>query len=236
MAETSQLGLPLLQPAQAQKHVTVNEAFARLDGLVQLRLQSRSVTLPPEAAAEGAVWAVADGAAGDWAGQGGRLAVSVNGGWVFADPLRGWRGWVVDENCEVLHDGDAWRAGVVALSPSNAAMAFRVVEFDHEIAAGAQSQTGDVIPHGTLVFAVTARVVEPITGTASTWSLGNPGAEDRFGSGLGLGAGSFARGLLGSPMAFYSDTALVLTAAGGVFAGGLVRLALHLYEPGIPDL
>jgi hypothetical protein len=115
-------------------------------------------------------------------------------------------------------------------------MAFRVVEFEHEITAGAQSLTGEVIPQGTLLFAVTARVIEAITGSAAAWSLGNPGAEDRFGSGLGLGAGSFVRGLLGSPMAYYSDTALVLTAAGGVFAGGRVRFALHLYEPGIPDL
>ena len=33
---TARLGLPLLQPAQAQKHVTVNEALMRLDGLVNL--------------------------------------------------------------------------------------------------------------------------------------------------------------------------------------------------------
>ena len=31
--EPMRLQLPLLQPAQAQKHVTVNEALMRLDGL-----------------------------------------------------------------------------------------------------------------------------------------------------------------------------------------------------------
>ena len=36
MSETSQLKLPLLQTAQAQKHVTVNEALALLDQLVQM--------------------------------------------------------------------------------------------------------------------------------------------------------------------------------------------------------
>ena len=30
---TARLGLPLLQPAQAQKHVTVNDALVRLDGV-----------------------------------------------------------------------------------------------------------------------------------------------------------------------------------------------------------
>ena len=38
MNETTQLKLPLLQPAQAQKHVTVNEALALLDQLALLDL------------------------------------------------------------------------------------------------------------------------------------------------------------------------------------------------------
>ena len=38
--DTAKLGLPLLAPAQAQKHVTVNEALMRLDGMVDLVLQS----------------------------------------------------------------------------------------------------------------------------------------------------------------------------------------------------
>ena len=50
MSETTQLGLPLLQPAQAQKHVTVNEALVRLDGLTQLVLASATVTAPPVSA------------------------------------------------------------------------------------------------------------------------------------------------------------------------------------------
>ena len=35
MASTAQLALPLVAPAQAQKHVTVNEALARLDAAAQ---------------------------------------------------------------------------------------------------------------------------------------------------------------------------------------------------------
>ena len=35
MTDTANLLLPLLQAAQAQKHVTVNEALLRLDALVQ---------------------------------------------------------------------------------------------------------------------------------------------------------------------------------------------------------
>ena len=46
--ETARLQMSLLQPAQAQKHVTVNEALMRLDGLVNMVLQSTSVAIPPE--------------------------------------------------------------------------------------------------------------------------------------------------------------------------------------------
>ena len=53
MTSTTLLGLPLVQAAQAQKHVTVNEALARLDGLVLLTLQSQSVATPPFVATEG---------------------------------------------------------------------------------------------------------------------------------------------------------------------------------------
>ena len=41
------LSLPYLAPAQAQKHVTHNEALGLLDAVVQLAVQSRSQTEPP---------------------------------------------------------------------------------------------------------------------------------------------------------------------------------------------
>ena len=40
MVKTANLELPLVQAAQAQKHVTVNEALALLDAAAQLRLAS----------------------------------------------------------------------------------------------------------------------------------------------------------------------------------------------------
>ena len=43
---TPRLGLPLLAAAQAQKHVTHNEALTVLDVLAQIAVKSRSLTLP----------------------------------------------------------------------------------------------------------------------------------------------------------------------------------------------
>src|SRR5690606_41226049 len=89
MSNTTQLGLPLLQPAQAQKHVTVNAALARLDGLVNMTIVSRSVAIPPAAVVDGAVYGVPPGAVNDWAGRDGQIAIGTNGGWDRARPRRG---------------------------------------------------------------------------------------------------------------------------------------------------
>lgn len=236
MTNTTQLGLPLVQASQAQKHVTVNEALARLDGLVALTIQSQSVATPPPVASDGTAYAVPVGAVNEWAGQGGKLAVARNGGWDFASPNRGWRSFILDEGMQAIHDGANWRSGMATLSSKNAGMSLRVVQADHVIGAGSTSITANLIPTNAVVVGVTARVVADLTGTLASWQLGNPGAVGRYGSGLGLAANSFARGILAQPTAFYAATPLQLDATGGSFAGGIVRIAVHYLELSLPDL
>ena len=234
MADTSQLNLPLLSPSQAQKHVTVNEALVRLDGLTQLVLASRSVTLPPTMVADGVSYAVPPGAVNAWAGREGTVATGANGGWVFVTPKRGWRAFLADESVTAVWDGVAWQAGVLALSAHGAGTVLRVDEFDHAIGAGATSVTEGQIGAGRMVLAVTARVLAAVTGTLTGWQLGTAGAADRFGSGLGLGAGAYARGMLSAPMTYWGAEPLVLTAQGGDFAGGTVRFAVHSLDLLLP--
>jgi hypothetical protein len=93
MTDTANLGLPLVQPAQAQKHVTVNEALARIDGLAQLTLVSVSETVPPVSPAEGTAYGVPAGAVNAWAGQAGHVAVVIGGGWVFVPARTGGGRW-----------------------------------------------------------------------------------------------------------------------------------------------
>ena len=234
MTETARLKLPLVQAAQAQKHVTVNEAFLRVDALAQAVIASRSVSVPPPLAADGALYAVAAGASSAWAGQEGRLALWLNGGWAFLDPAAGWRAWITDEGVAALHDGTEWATSAVAASPGGAAFGVRVIEIDHAVSTGATSTTLPVVPQGAVVFGVTGRVLSDLGGTATGFALGVDGATDRYGSGIGTGAGAWFRGVTGTPVAYYEDTALLFTAEGGDFGGGMVRLAVHVAELGLP--
>ncbi len=236
MDNTTKLGLPLVAAAQAQKHVTVNEALARLDAAFQLSVKSAETTTPPTLAEEGDAYLVPPASVNDWAGQDGALAFSLNGGWEFLPPVPGWQVWVEDQGQRLTFDGSDWIGSVLASTIHGAAFRAEVVETDFTLAGGgAEEQTGFVIPANTSVFAVTGRVLTAFTGTLTDWSLGVDSSETRYGSGLGLGAGSWLRGLTGQPVTYYSATQLKLTANGGDFAGGAVRLAVHLMRFDLPS-
>ncbi len=88
--ETVHLKIPYLAAAQAQKHVTHNEALRMLDTLVQLSVIDASLTAPPGSPAEGDRYIVAATATGAWAGEEDNVAVYVDGGWQFLTPDVGW--------------------------------------------------------------------------------------------------------------------------------------------------
>lgn len=234
MSNTANIALPLLQPAQAQKHVTVNEALAILDGVACLTLKSATQSAPPVNLVDGETYFVAAGGTGGWSGQDGKLAVASNGGWVFVTPAAGWRGWIEDIAAEAMFDGTAWRVGAVAVAPGGAASVFEVLEFDHVVSAGATNSIAAVIPAQCFVHGVTARVTTALTGALTGWRIGVAGSDDRYGTGYGLAAGSWARGLTSSPLAYYNATDLLLTGEGGAFATGDIRVAVHLMRLALP--
>lgn len=229
MARTSQLDLPLLMPAQAQKHVTVNEALARLDASAQLRVASSTIAEPPAAVAEGVSFLVPAGAVGDWRNRSGQIAVWSNGSWIFLAPRPGWRAWDEGRSKSQFFNGADWIPDAVALSAQGAATLMTILEFDHDLRAGTVNGTAARIPPQSLVIGITGRVITAITGTGLTgWQIGVTGADNRYGSGLGLAVNSFLVGLSGTPVTYYASTPLRLTAEGGSFASGSIRLAVHL--------
>ena len=105
---TSNLLLPYILAAQAQKHVTHNEALRLLDGLVQLSVLDRDLTAPPASPNEGDRYIVASGATGDWAGWDLNIALWTDGAWLRLPPRVGWPAWVEDEAVLLVYDGTDW--------------------------------------------------------------------------------------------------------------------------------
>jgi Protein of unknown function (DUF2793) len=106
--ETPRLKLPYLAAAQAQKHVTHNEALDGLDALVQLSVSG--IAAAPEAApVDGAQWLVGAAASGAFAGQEGALASFRDGAWTFRMPMIGWRLYDQAARRLMVFDGSTWQ-------------------------------------------------------------------------------------------------------------------------------
>lgn len=119
MSETINLGLPYLEAAQAQKHVTVNEALSRLDALTHLAVLSRVMAAPPATPAQGDRYLLPASPTGTWAAHAGKLALWLEGAWIYLIPREGWQLWVSDEDAMLSFNGTAWSAGGVPSSLQN---------------------------------------------------------------------------------------------------------------------
>ena len=109
MPQTSPvMGLPYLEPAQAQKHVTHNEALRILDAVTQLAVQSAGQTEPPAEPADGDRHIVGSPATGAWAGQDHAVAVHADAGWQFFAPQPGWRADLAPTGTVLRFDGTGW--------------------------------------------------------------------------------------------------------------------------------
>lgn len=119
MSDSANLSLPYLEAAQAQKHVTHNEALDALDALIHLSVKDRNRVGPPTEAQEGERYIVADGASGEWAGKDTMIAVFQAGGWVFHRPKTGWLAWVEAERLLMIWTGGRWADLFTALCAVN---------------------------------------------------------------------------------------------------------------------
>lgn len=113
------LSLPFIAPAQAQKHVTHNEALRMVDSLLHIHVLSRGTDAPPPAPADGARYIVGNNPTGEWAAEIGAIAAFEDGAWVFYRPAEGWLAWDGDTGEFVGYDGAAWNT--ISAQPSMSA-------------------------------------------------------------------------------------------------------------------
>ena len=110
MSQSPRLKLSYILPQQAQKHVSANESFRRLDALVQLSVKSATLTAEPSAPSEGDAYILPAGAAGaSWSlFPVGAVAAFQDGQWLAHSPRAGWRAYVESAAKFHLYDGAVW--------------------------------------------------------------------------------------------------------------------------------
>lgn len=108
MSDSTHLALPYIAAAQAQKHVTHNDALRILDALVMLAVKDRDLSSPPGSAAEGDRYLVKPTGSGGFAGKDNQIAHYRDGVWAFHEPQAGWICYVEDEGVLIAFDDGAW--------------------------------------------------------------------------------------------------------------------------------
>jgi len=108
MANTPRTGLPEITAAQANKHITHNEALAKLDALTQSNVKDR-LTAPPGTPTHGYCYLIIATATGVWAGKENQIAQWYNGAWLYYTPSDpGWKVYVEDEGLDYTWTGSVW--------------------------------------------------------------------------------------------------------------------------------
>ncbi len=211
MTKSANLKFDYLVEAQGQKHLTVNNALAKIDAMSQLVVRGeRSNASAPK---DGEVYREGDD-----------LAIYLNGGFESVKAKSGWEAYFEDEDARKRFDGSDWQdlAQVSALSKE---------EFLLDLAQA----NAVLIEEKSVVFGVTARVVEAIKGEGvSSWKIGVADDPSRYGSGLWLGKNGWSKGLTGSPVTYWSDTDLTISGEGGTIVSGKVLLYVYALKFALP--
>lgn len=238
MADSPLLALGLLEANQKQEEVTVNAALRRLDGIVNLSVIDRDLATPPVNPSEGDRYLVAASGTGAWSGWDGDVALYSGASWRRLTPRDGWQCWVEDEGVLLLRQGGAWtsllRAETTPLARAPFGSGIDAATREEELTglSGATVDTTITFPNRAIILAASVLTTTTITG-ATSFDCGIAGEPGKFGATLGVTAGAMNVGSIG-PTAVYADTAVRLTANGGNFTGGAVRVALQYLMPRAP--
>jgi Protein of unknown function (DUF2793) len=118
MNSSPHLEIDFLLASQADKHVTVNDGFERLDALTQLSVLSVGSNIAPSNPNPGDRHIVGSAPLGEWSRQANYIAMWSIGGWHFFKPKPGWFAWNGVTRSKLVWDGFAWTDWVVPAGSS----------------------------------------------------------------------------------------------------------------------
>jgi hypothetical protein len=228
MSQTGRLGLPYIVTSQAQKEVTHNDSLNRLDAFVTPVVADLTDT-PPGSPTEGDLIIVGTSPTGVFVGQDNNIAQYLTGGWVFYTPFK-WMDAVVESlDTRMAYDGSTWIPFGLIMKDTGEYLRVGHQQEDVTVSSGAFVDTTITIPNRSILLTVNVRVMTAVTG-ASSFDVGISGETSKFGGSIGIGQDSTNIGIIG-PTAFYSDTAVRLTANGANFTGGVIRTTMQYLQP-----
>lgn len=112
MSTTTNLGITFVEQSQAQKEVTINQAFSVLDAVAGRLVVDKDLATPPGSPATSALYIVAASPTGAWAGKATYLAY-FDQVWRFIAPQAGMRFYVQDEALDYRFNGTSWAVASV---------------------------------------------------------------------------------------------------------------------------
>jgi hypothetical protein len=223
MTTTNHLGVTLLEQAQAQKEVTVNEALSRIDAILNTGAVTQSVSTPPGSPVAGAVYIIGSSPTGAWAGKAKQITY-FDQIWRFIVPNEGMSLWVNDEDLLYSYDGTNW---VVPSGSGTGTVTSVSVTTANGISGSVATAT--TTPAITLTLGAITPSSVAATGTVSGSNLSGTNTGDQTitltGNVTGSGTGSFtttiANGAVTNAMLAGSiDLATKVTGALPVANGG----------------
>lgn len=239
MSQSPRLSLPLLMPQQAERHLTLNDAFRLLDVLVQTAVVSATEGDEPETASEGALFILPPGAKGArWQEmEAGSLALYENGGFVEIRPTRGQIAYVADRRILVLFDGAAWseqpfaRAEWPAIGVNAEASAVNrlTVAADSELLTYDARTPGSGDARKVINKETPARVASVLfqSGFSGRAEIGLIG-DDRLALRVSSDGSGFRPALMANPATGHVSVAQDSTPVCALDVGGAVRVASYL--------
>lgn len=109
MATTNNFGVTLLESSQAQKEITINEAFGKFDALLRGAVLDKDLATPPGSPSAGDAYIVAASPTGAWSGKA-KFIAYFDGVWRFIVPKEGMQVRVIDEASTYVYASGAWAA------------------------------------------------------------------------------------------------------------------------------
>ena len=112
MSASPRLGLSYILPQQAQKHVSANGSFRRLDALVHLGVKSATIAAEPASPADGDAYILPAGPTGaNWSLMApNAVAAFQDGAWIELVPRAGWRAFIEAIGASRVFSGVNWVA------------------------------------------------------------------------------------------------------------------------------